>query len=118
MLFRSICFGGPRLAAGLPRCGGSAPGGATRALGWVRVTTRTLTADGSNEVDFLLAPIVTALSGYTVEATSIAAWGIAGRGRVLLVVDETLTSPLAPAIAPRSSSAPTARSRLRRARRR
>ena len=79
---REICFGGPRLAAGLPRCGGSAPGGATRALGWVRVTTRTLTADGSNEVDFLLAPIVTALSGYTVEATSIAAWGIAGRGRV------------------------------------
>ena len=49
----------------------------------MRVTTRSLTADGSNEVDFLLAPIVTALSGYTVEATSIAAWGIAGRGRVL-----------------------------------
>lgn len=77
---REICFGG-RTTGGLPQCSGGAAGD-PRALGWVRVTTRTLTPEG-DEVDFLLAPIVTALTGYTVEATAIAGWGIAGSGRVL-----------------------------------
>ncbi|MFM2184152.1 MAG: hypothetical protein RJB61_2446, partial [Actinomycetota bacterium] len=77
---REICFGG-RTTTGLPQCGGGEAGD-PRALGWVRVTTRTLTPEG-DEVDFLLAPIVTALTGYTVEATAIAGWGIAGAGRVL-----------------------------------
>jgi hypothetical protein len=41
---------------------------------WVRVGTSTLTSEG-DEVSFLLAPIISALTGKTVRASATAAWG-------------------------------------------
>ncbi|MFM8266587.1 MAG: pilus assembly protein TadG-related protein [Ilumatobacteraceae bacterium] len=51
--------------------------------GWVKVRTRTLTADNRSEIRFLLAPIMDAAAGATLRATAIAAWGYATRMRVL-----------------------------------
>ena len=79
-----VCGGGPTAAtAGLAPCVGPNPPGITDALGWVKVTTSTLDASGGTQIDFLLDAFVGALSGKTVHATAIAAWGIASRGRVL-----------------------------------
>lgn len=60
---------------GLTACSGSAPGGASGATGWVRVGASTRTSDGDDEVSFLLAPIISSLTGKTVKATAVAAWG-------------------------------------------
>ena len=60
---------------GLTACSGSAPGGVSGATGWVRVGTSTKTSDGSSEVSFLLAPIISSLTGKTVKASAVAAWG-------------------------------------------
>ena len=60
---------------GLTACSGSAPGGASGATGWVRVGTSTKTSDGDDEVSFLLAPIISSLTGKTVKASAVAAWG-------------------------------------------
>jgi len=57
---------------GLTGCSGGAPSGAT---GWVRVDTSTKTADGGDEVSFLLAPVISSLTGKTVTASATAAWG-------------------------------------------
>ena len=60
---------------GLTACTGSAPAGASGATGWVRVGTSTKTADGGDEVSFLLAPVISSLTGKTVNASAVAAWG-------------------------------------------
>jgi hypothetical protein len=70
------CGVGPGLSA----CSGSAPSGATGATGWVRVGTSTKTADGGDEVSFLLAPVISSLTGKTVAASAVAAWGPLGAG--------------------------------------
>ena len=66
---------------GLTACSGSAPGGASGATGWVRVDTSTKTSDGDDEVSFLLAPVISSLTGKTVKASAVAAWGPHGRRR-------------------------------------
>jgi Flp pilus assembly protein TadG len=68
------CGSGP----GLPACAEPAPSGATGALGWARVDTSTQTSDGGSEVSFVLAPLLGALTGKTVTASAVAAYGIAG----------------------------------------
>ena len=65
------CGVGPGLSA----CSGSAPSGASGATGWVRVDTSTKTSDGGDEVSFLLAPVISSLTGKTVTASATAAWG-------------------------------------------
>ena len=60
---------------GLSSCAEPAPPGATGATGWVRVNTSTETPDGGDEVSFLLAPLISALTGKTVNAGAVAAWG-------------------------------------------
>ena len=56
---------------GLSKCSGSAPSGTTGASGWVRVTTE-------NDVTFILAPIMKAATGSTIDADAVAAWGPLG----------------------------------------
>jgi hypothetical protein len=41
----------------------------------VRVGTSTKTSDGDDEVSFLLAPVISSLTGKTVKASAVAAWG-------------------------------------------
>jgi len=65
------CGNGPGLSA----CTDGAPAGADGATGWVRVRTSTLTGDGDDQVSFLLAPIISALTGKKVRASATAAWG-------------------------------------------
>ncbi len=60
---------------GLTGCSDGAPTGASGATGWVRVDTSTKTADGGDEVSFLLAPVISSLTGKTVTASAVAAWG-------------------------------------------
>jgi Flp pilus assembly protein TadG len=60
---------------GLSGCAEPAPSGASDATGWVRVNTSTETPDGGNQVSFLLAPLISALTGKTVTAGAVAAWG-------------------------------------------
>lgn len=89
-----VCGGGPQAAqVGLAACIGPTPPGTTNALGWVKVTTSTLDGAGGTQIDFLLDAFVGALSGKTVHATAIAAWGIAARGRALpfVMADCTFT---------------------------
>lgn len=74
----TVCGVGP----GLSPCATAAPAGATGAAGWVRADTTTLTPDGGDQVDFLLAPIMNSLAGATVHAASAAAWGPLGTGVV------------------------------------
>lgn len=64
----------------LPACTDGAPSGVDGATGWVRVGTSTETADGGDEVSFVLAPIISALTGRTVRANAAAAWGPMGGG--------------------------------------
>lgn len=79
----TICgYDGRGLVSNLTPCVGPPPPNTTNALGWVKVVTRTLTTTG-DQVDFLLAPIITPLTGKTVRATAIAAWGIAGAAPAL-----------------------------------
>jgi hypothetical protein len=76
------CGVGPGLAA----CGEGAPSGASGASGWVRVGTSTEDPDGGSEVSFLLAPIISSLTGKTVTADAVAAWGPMGGGAVVPLV--------------------------------
>jgi Flp pilus assembly protein TadG len=76
------CGVGPGLAA----CGTGAPSGAAGASGWVRVDTSTMDLDGGNEVSFLLAPVISSLTGKTVTASAVAAWGPMGGGAVVPLV--------------------------------
>lgn len=62
-------------APGLPACAEPAPAGAQGAGGWVRVGTRTETPDGGDQVSFVLAPIMGALTGGTYRQQAVAAWG-------------------------------------------
>ncbi len=71
-----VCGVGP----GLPACSDPPPAGAAGATGWVRVRTSTETSDGGTEVAFVLAPVITALTGATVRASAVAAWGALGGG--------------------------------------
>jgi hypothetical protein len=61
----------------LPGCA-TPPDVPAGALGWVKVRTSTETSDGGNQVGFLLAPIISAMSGATVQAAAVAAWGTLG----------------------------------------
>jgi hypothetical protein len=70
----AVCGRGP----GLPACAGDAPPRADEASGWVRVGTSTRTADGSSELEFVLAPLIGAVGGTTVNAAAVAAWGPVG----------------------------------------
>jgi Flp pilus assembly protein TadG len=72
------CGNGPGLTPCTP-----APGGIDGAAGWVRVGTSTLTSAGDDEVSFLLAPIISALTGKTVRASAAAAWGTLGAATTL-----------------------------------
>jgi hypothetical protein len=64
-------------SAPLPVCA-APPDVPSGALGWVKVGTRTEGAGGGDEVGFLLAPVVEAVSGATVRASAVAAWGTLG----------------------------------------
>lgn len=75
-----VCGKGP----GLTPCVAPAPAGAANATGWVRVVTSTKTASGT-EVDFVLAPVMDALTGATVDAGAVAAWGPLASGEVFPV---------------------------------
>ena len=76
------CGVGPGLAG----CGTDAPSGASGATGWVRVDTSTKDPDGGSEVSFLLAPVISSLTGKTVTASAVAAWGPMGGGAVVPLV--------------------------------
>ena len=76
------CGDGP----GLSTCAGGAPSGIEGATGWVRVGTSTLTASGSDEVSFLLAPIMTARHRQEGPRSATAAWGPMGGGAVTPLV--------------------------------
>lgn len=79
-----VCGGGPTAAqVGLATCVGPTPPGITNALGWVKVTTSTLTSTGSTKIPFLLGVFIGANGGKTVHATAIAAWGTASGGLAL-----------------------------------
>ena len=62
-----VCGDGP----GLDPCTGGAPPGATGASGWVKVITE-------NDVDYVLAPVMNAAAGATIDADATAAWGPLG----------------------------------------
>ncbi|HEX2782346.1 MAG TPA: pilus assembly protein TadG-related protein [Ilumatobacteraceae bacterium] len=66
-----VCGVGPGLSAG----GCSTPAGLDGATNWVQVFTSTESAGGGNQVPMLLAPLVGAVSGKTVNANSVAQWG-------------------------------------------
>jgi hypothetical protein len=68
---------------GLSGCAEPAPSDASDATGWVRVNTSTETQSGDDEVSFLLAPLISALTGKTVHAGAVAAWGPAGHAATL-----------------------------------
>jgi hypothetical protein len=68
---------------GLSGCTEPAPEGASGATGWVRVNTSTETPSGGNQVSFLLAPLISALTGKTVTAGAVAAWGPASEAATL-----------------------------------
>ena len=74
-----LCGVGP----GLAPCADPPPAGASSASGWVRVRTRTETPDGGDQVSFVLAPIMNAMTGATVRATAVAAWGPLGSASTL-----------------------------------
>lgn len=76
------CGDGP----GLPACSEGAPSGASGASGWVRVGTSTQDPDGGSEVSFLLAPVISSLTGKTVTANAVAAWGPMGGGAIVPLV--------------------------------
>jgi Putative Flp pilus-assembly TadE/G-like len=48
------------------------------ALGWVQVRTSTESDGGGNQIGFLLAPVMNAVTGETVNASAVAAWGTLG----------------------------------------
>lgn len=77
------CGGGD---SGLPPCDGPPPSGVSGARGWVRVTTSTQTPDDGDQVDFLLAPVMGALTGKTVHASAVAAWGAMGRATTIPLI--------------------------------
>jgi Putative Flp pilus-assembly TadE/G-like len=66
-----VCGVGPGLSAG----GCSTPAGLDDSANWVQVFTSTESASGGNQVPMLLAPLVGAVSGKTVNADAIAQWG-------------------------------------------
>jgi hypothetical protein len=72
------CGNGPGLTPCTPT-----PSGIDGATGWVRVGTSTLTSTGDDEVSFLLAPIISALTGKKVRASATAAWGPLGAAATL-----------------------------------
>lgn len=74
------------MGPGLSACSGNAPSGVSGAGGWVRVGTSTRDPDGGNQVSFLLAPVISALTGKTVTASAVAAWGPMGGGAVVPLV--------------------------------
>ena len=74
-----VCGVGP----GLNACADPAPAGATGAIGWVRVNTSTRSESGGNQIDFLLGPVMGALTGKTVHASAAAAWGSLGHGAIM-----------------------------------
>ena len=78
MTVTEICGEGSDLGG----CGGDTSAVPDEARGWVRVGTRTATPDGGDQVRFVLAPIMSALTGATLARTATAAWGAAGSGRV------------------------------------
>ena len=79
-----VCGVGP----GLQACTEPPPPGVEGALGWVRVTTSTETPDG-DQVDFVLAPVMSTLTGSTVHADAVAAWGpLGGLQTIPLAISE------------------------------
>jgi hypothetical protein len=78
----AVCGVGP----GLPACTGPAPGGVTGATGWVKVATSTATPGGGHQVRFVLGPIISSLTGSTVRATSVAAWGPMGQASAVPII--------------------------------
>ena len=80
-----VCGFGP----GLQDCDDPPPSGVSAAHGWVRVTTSTQTPDDGDQVNFLLAPVMGALTGKTVHATAEAAWGpLGGLATIPLAISE------------------------------
>lgn len=73
-----VCGVGPGLSA----CADPPPAGASGATGWVRVTTSTKT-DSGDTVQFVLGPVMDSVSGSTVHASAVAAWGALGKGTIL-----------------------------------
>ncbi len=76
-----VCGSGPGLAA----CP-TPPSGTAGASGWVRVKTSTHNPANSNDkqVDFVLAPVLSAANvGKTVHASAVAAWGSVGGATTL-----------------------------------
>jgi Flp pilus assembly protein TadG len=71
------------VGTGLSACAGGAPSGADGATGWVRVDTSTETSGGGDEVSFVLAPVISALTGKKVRASAVAAWGPLGSATTL-----------------------------------
>lgn len=67
---------------GLTPCAAPAPAGAANATGWVRVATSTQTSSG-NQVDFVLGPVMNSITGATVRASAVAAWGALGSATTL-----------------------------------
>lgn len=74
-----LCGEGP----GLTACADPAPSGAAGASGWVRVGTRTESSDGGDDISFVLAPIMGALTGGTYHQRAVAAWGPLGAALTL-----------------------------------
>ena len=68
--------------APLTLCSSAAPAGAAGATGWVKVADLTQASGGGNQVQFVLAPIMNALTGATVRASATAAWGPLGSATV------------------------------------
>ena len=68
--------------APLAACSTAAPAGAAGATGWVKVADVTQTSGGGNQVQFVLAPIMNSLTGATMRASAVAAWGPLGSGTV------------------------------------
>jgi Putative Flp pilus-assembly TadE/G-like len=61
----------------LPSCS-APPDVPDGALGYVEVRTSTETEGGGNEIGFLLAPVMNAITGESVDAAAVAAWGNLG----------------------------------------
>ena len=77
-----VCGVGPGLSAG----GCSTPAGLDGATNWVQVFTRTESEGGGNQVPMLLAPLVGAVTGKTVNANSVAQWGGLESAKVSAIV--------------------------------
>lgn len=77
-----ICGSPAPLAACLtPR-----PESAAGATGWVKVSDVTENESGGNQVQFVLAPIMNSITGATMRASAIAAWGSPGNASTIPLI--------------------------------